>query len=307
MFYRLKLPAYVDIVKNPYDEEDSECIEGIKVDGEWHPNIEKYIKKYNIKALYLNTSTGWIGKDYSFLKDLENLVELQILDPHMVNISALERLDKLEYLNIAYFPDEYIDFKKLSNLKKCSLGYPKNIKSLFEVKTLQCLALDELKLKDYSDLRKLVNLKELYIGNSSIPSLDFLNEMLTLEKLSLVNCRKINNFSPISLFVRLKYLDLRGCSKLEAIDFVKPLKNLEHLVLGNSKSIKSIKPLSGCLSLKIASFPNIIDGDLSPLEKLPNLSNLFIQNKKHYSHKCIKRHWDNPNIPEPLVQEKITK
>jgi len=301
---QLKLPEYADVVKIPYDEEDSECLEGLRVDGPWHPDIGKYIERYHIKALYLNTSTGWSEHDYSFLKDFTDLVGLQILDGRMRNVAAIESLDKLKYLDIAYFPDEYVDFRKLSSLKKCSLGYPRNIDTLFDLETLQSLWLDELKLKDYSRLKNLTDLRELYIGNSPIPTLDVLSEMLALERLSLVNCRKISDFSPISLFKRLKYLDLRGCSKLESIDFVSQLKKLEHLVLGHSGSIRSIKPLSNCLSLKIAALPNIIDGDLSSLEDLSNLNTLFIQNRKHYSHKCVKKYWGDPNMPEPLICKK---
>ena len=303
MFKTYKLPSYVEIVNNPYNDEDSECLEGLRVDGEWHSDIGKYIKKYQIKALYLNASTGWQVRDYSFLKDLQHLVELRILDAKMKNVSAIESLHNLKYLDICYFPNEYIDFRKLSQLKTCSLGYPYDIDTLFELNTLESLSLDELKLKDYRVFEKLTNLKKLYIGNSSISTLDVLSKMTLIEELSLINCRKISDFSQISLFKNLKYLDLRGCNKLVSIDFVSQLKNLEHLILGHSNTIKSIKPLKNCSSLRIVALPNIIDGDLSPLENLKKLNTIFIQNRKHYTHKCIKKCWDDPNTPEPLIKK----
>ena len=55
--------------------------------------------------------------------------------------------------------------------------------------------------------------------------------------------------------------------------------------MGNIESIKGIEELKELSIFLFYESTNIIDGDISPVFKLANLSKISYQNRKHYSHK----------------------
>ena len=61
------------------------------IKGFWDDSILPFIKQNQIKALYLNSVKGWNDLDYSFLKKLNDIEELQILTSREVsNLDAVE-------------------------------------------------------------------------------------------------------------------------------------------------------------------------------------------------------------------------
>ena len=86
------------------------------------------------------------------------------------------------------------------------------------------------------------------------------------------------------------------------------MKNLEILNISNVGKVQSLAPLIHLKKLKaLACFgdTNIVDGDLSYLEKLPQLALLGCPDRRHYTHKVIREwNWKNIDQPDILIKKK---
>lgn len=306
------VPSYVKEVNNPYGSNGvfpASNRKGIMVCGRWSDEIFSFIKNNNIKAVYLNVSNGWEGGDYRFLSGLTSIEELNIIDGKTPCLSGLASMVSLKNLSISCHTTGDVDFSKLKNLQYCYLTWWTGANSLFEVISLEGLYLNEAKLKDFSVVQNLENLHSLIIGNSSVTSLEWLPKLKKLSRLELLNAKKVEDFTPIASCDRLEKLTISGCPKLSTLEFVSSLQHLKLLNISDSHNIESLKPLSNVNSLKAVAFAgtktNILDGDLSVLKGLPNLSMLMFLDRKHYSHKLIKQwNWENFDKPDVLLQKK---
>ena len=78
----------------------------------------------------------------------------------------------------------------------------------------------------------------------------------------------------------------------------------EHLVVSDWNSIDTLAPLRNLRNLRAFAFPGertkLLDGDLSPLEQLPQLSVLMFGPRRYYSHRLIKP-WSWHTFFEPVV------
>lgn len=304
-----KKQAEFEIVENPYEDKLSKGRIGLMVKGSWDNSLYDVIKSKNIKALYFNSARGWRDTDYSFLKSLENIEELNIIAASSVNLEAIELMSRLKELSITTTTRSNIDFSKLPTLEKCFLSWWPEAKNIFNAPALKELYLDGMKFKDFSILASLDSLRKLTLANCNVENIDFLISLTRLVHLELLNCRKIRNFTPISKLSKLEWLHIGGTKNISSIDFIAALKNLEVLLLTDVSDIATLKPVSKLLSLKALGMPgsktNIIDGDLSCLTKLPRLAMLMFAPRKHYSHTLIKTwDWSNFDKPDRLLEEK---
>ena len=214
----------IEIVINPYNIDCSKNRKGIIIKF-WSDDIYDFIIQNEIKAIYLNTAKGWKGSDYSFLSKLKTIEELHIISSEGKNLSAIESMINLKELSITCYTKDEIDFRKLEKLEKCYLSWWKNSSSIMECVSLKELYIDEVKLKDLSKMATLINLNNLTIANSPVLSIKWIEKLKNLKELSLLNCKKIEDFSPISNLKFIKRLTIDGCKFLNDLDFVKPLKN----------------------------------------------------------------------------------
>ncbi|MCM8537737.1 MAG: hypothetical protein NE334_17480 [Lentisphaeraceae bacterium] len=290
---------------NPYNEVDDPGFECATVVGDWRDEFVEFLRNHKIEHLNLNYAKGWTEHDYSFLSKLKYLKKLTVIDGDADNLDSIEELENLEDLHISYEPNDYIDFSELKRLKTCFLGFTEDIESIFDVTSLESFSLGRLKMQNDYNFEKLTRVKSLSISNSNIDSISFLECMPDLESLTLENCRKLKDFRSISSLNKLKYILIDGCKHLKSIDFLNHTTLLEHIVIADC-TIDSIKPISKNKNVLHVMLPqiNILDGDLSPLEDFTTLLTLFINDRRHYSHKFLKRNRDNLEVPESLVVKK---
>ena len=88
----------------------------------------------------------------------------------------------------------------------------------------------------------------------------------------------------------MEELEINGCSSLKSINEIAGLTQLNKLELCDNKDIDSLKPIEKLNKLESVVFygsTNIIDGDLSSLIKLNQISNISFQDRPHYSHKKL--------------------
>lgn len=303
----MKIPDYVQVVENPYKSSSSKSRKGVMVGGPWVDELADFIEKNAIKAVYFNSSKGWTGEDYTFLSKLKGVEELDIIASSATGLTSVEQMDNLVELSISASCKEKIDFSKIRNLEKCYLYWMGGYEGIFDCSQLKSLYIDTPKLKDYSKISRLKTLEVLTIANSSIESVSLLLDLKSLKELELLNCRKLQDFSPIKECKDLRRLTIGGCKLLFELDFLANCKHLEVLLLVDDGEILSLTPLKELTALKALSLAGTVvkDGDFSAIASLPKLSMLMFQSKKHYTHNLIKSwDWNNFNNPSVLLEKR---
>ena len=275
----------------------------------WNVKFEKLILEQGVNALFLNHMFNWSCDNYNFLKNIPQLLIIDIIDSNSKGISSVGNLIELKIISLNMYITERINFNLFLALEYCDIPFSKNVDTIFELKALKSLIIGDLKIKDNHRLENLENLEELIIGNSNISNINFLNKMGdNLKILELLDCRKIVDFSPINNLKKLVRLRIDGYKDLQSIDFIKSIITLEQLILNVGK-ISNIKVLETLPNLKVFALAGaqtfIEDGDLYPLANNSNLSVLFLVDKKHYSHKTLKHgNWDTLGNPQQLLIKK---
>ena len=257
------------------------------VTSSWHHEFIELTKKKEIKELYLYTELG-PEANLSFLTNMPPLEAFAIIDFTINDISHIHELYFLRSLGVTTYCKTAIDFTQFPLLEDCSLEWRAKAKSLFCCKTLKRIFLNRYSGKETSKFSELTELESLYIANAPIQDLNGLTALKKLTFLGLYNLRKLESLAGIEGLRNLQALEVNGCRSLTSIEAVKNLRHLRKLELCNDGDIPSLKPLAHLTKLNSFFFyesTNILDGDLSPLTKLPHLSKISFQNRRHYSHK----------------------
>jgi len=259
----------------------------------WKYEFIEFLKNKNIAELELNTGKGWQGEDVSFVELFPNLRALIIIDLHIKSVSAVHSLHEVRRLELITYCKTKIIFSEFPHLEDCGFEWRAGSESLFDCKSLKHLFINNYKGKDTKDFGKLEKIETLAILNSPITNLHGLAELKRLRSLRLANLRNLTSLSGIERLNNLQELDINTCKKISSINEISNLKKLTVLGLNNMEDINSIKSLENLELLRSFGFyesTNIIDGDLTPLTKLKNLSKVAFQNRRHYTHS--REFWD---------------
>lgn len=282
----------------------------IYINGAWSSEIENFILNNNITVLFLINTMGWATRDYSFLYKLKQIEYLAISSIQAINLKSIEGMENLARLRLRTSINEKINFSKLCNLRECYIEWSRNAETIFNSKSLKILYLDEAKTRDLSSLGHLHQLEELTVGNSTLEGISWLKNLGNLRKLSLLNCRKVTDYTAVSKCTQLEWLQIDGTKKVTNLDFIQKLTKLSVLLIESNSEIETLRPVRHLKCLKAFGFfgkTRIADGNLSYLEKLPNLSMLAFTGKQHYTHKLVKPwNWNNFETPDTLLKKKPT-
>lgn len=284
---------YKLVTKNPYNKKELSG-QGLVICGEWNSSYAKIIRDKSVEHLFLNYTLGWKCSDYAFLEQIPPIRTLDITDVHSVGIKSIERQHGLVTLSLNMPNANGVDFRAFHNLKSVFCYGGKRNDTLFSCGSIERLYIDDLKVGDKHGIDRLKKLKDLTIANSNITSLAFLRNLALLESLAITNCKQILSFADISFLENLKRIDIRGVKGLHDISFLSNLNSME-IVIIETGALATVKPLDNLGNIKaLALFGRkmtIEDKDLSPVNKLKQLSMLDIPNRKCYSVK-INNHWD---------------
>lgn len=277
---------------------------GILIKEKWNNNYFDIIHDEKIDCIFLNYAKGWSCDDYSFFKHIKYLQKLDIIDIHDTGIKSIEMLALLIEISLNLPLKTYIDFSTLKNLQTCFIYYSKYTQNIFTLTNLKKLHI--CRLNTSSELNSFFYLEEFTLAQSTINSLSFFQSMPNLKKLELLDCKKIDNFSPISTLEELEWLRIDGYKNIEDLSFLTSLNNLSVLILSNVGKIRSVSVLNKLINLQAVAIVGtntiIEDGDLEVFTKLPKLSMLNIIDKKHYNYRLVKSwSWDNYGKIDLLV------
>lgn len=291
----------IEIVTKPYshlaapiDGDYDDQISSLLVKGEWNNGILDFVKKEELKGLYLNSAKGFKCQNFDFLLGLPELELLNIICSPVDTLSAIEKLGSLKSLSISCHWKKKLDLSGLKKLERSFISYGNGAESIFECSSLRYLYMDDFKIKSFAQLEQLYKIEYLTIGNSSFNSPDIVGKLKSLRKLVLLNCRKLDNLNGIDKLTNLEWLTIDGSKKLNSIKDLSSLKNLKVLQLSNNKEISTLSPINELTQLKALSFFGdtlFSDGDFTFLESLSSLSLVGFVGRRHYTHKPV-RSWN---------------
>jgi len=253
----------------------------------WSDKMERIIKQKGIVELELNRAKRWEGNDLSFLENIKELQSLEINDWKNVDLSPIHCLNKLRRLAIDTYCKNEINYTCFPELKSASLEWRPKAKSIFQCLTLEYIFINNYPGEDLEGFSKHINLHTLRLKSPKIKRIGKIHSLVRLTFLELSNARRLESLIGVEVLKNLEYLKIESSRKIQDIDSVKSLLQLKRLLICDCGEIKSLVPLLNLQGLKEFIFhesTDILDGDLSPLKKLPNIEKVSFQERPHYNY-----------------------
>ena len=204
----------------------------------------------------LDVSGDSVIRNLDAVSQLSNLVEIDLSNTGVTDLSPLRNLNKLEKLD-------------------CSGSALLSIDALRYVSNLTDLDCSHTGISDIAVVANLKKLKTLKLTHSAVTSILPLAGLPLLSQLSLTGLR-LENPEELSALTALTNLDISS-SEIKGLSPLDSLTNLQNLNI-DSTSITNLEPLKNLTSLSTieANYTGITD--LSPLEYLPSLKIIYCDN-----------------------------
>ena len=267
------------------------------IEGGWD---EKFISilSEDIEALSVvgfedNIDVGFIS-DY-----LPNIKQLYISCKSVLNSESIFLLNKLEDISYTCQKNSVVKFELPNTIKSFVVDWKSKYILTNIPPSLEYLCIDGGKGLNWTSLiGQLKSLIKIDLISCDIDNGDVLFSLPKLRYLSLTNCKFIRVLNNTSSNDSIKYIYLTKVP-VENIEWVSILNLLDIIILENCGTIKDILPLKNKRMLRGVSLSGnttVLNGDLTVLETLTNLRNVFIAPANHYTHKSIYPwNWKNFN------------
>jgi hypothetical protein len=245
-------------------------------------------EKGTYSGLILNEVHGFDVPSLSLLGKFSNLESLEVVFGRDQDLSFVENLKTLKRLSIGPLNAATLDFTKLPLLEQVFCHWHDGIKSVLRCKSLKVIGLVNYpgaNFLEFQDLARVTHLRLLSPGIVDFPGIE---AMSRLEHLWIQRAQRLRHLDGIEYLNHLRILSLESCMKVENIEPLATMDQLEMLDLdscGNLPSIRPIKNLHRLDSIWLIERTNIVDGDISYLDELPNLIKVYFPNRKHYNRK----------------------
>lgn len=258
----------------------------------------KFIEEIeNITGVFLKEKkiddTDLIYNNFYTLNNKNELIELNVLQGNISDLSFIKKYSKLRYLSLV----------------NCNIS---NIDILADLSELQILYIQTNNIGDYTAVKKLNKLIELSIADNTIENFDFLPTKL--EILSLKDCN-IKDLSFLKNSTNINSLNL-SYNVIEDIAPLKGLINVRILDLSNNK-ILNIDSLASFTTFHWLNLANNFIDDISALKNIKFEGELFLGNNKiidlsplYYELKrgqLFLNHFENPTIYPPISYERLNE
>jgi hypothetical protein len=280
--------------------------------GSRKQEIKELVAAHAVTDLALRPEGGWPNEGYLMVKEYQALIALSVVDHFRVSdLSCVHALNGLRSLEVRTFCRTAIDFSAFPHLLNCFLEWRPNCESMFNVVGLRHLGFSEYPGIDLRAFKSLPSLTSLNILNSRLTTLEGIESLKSLTRLELVNlrslrslgnigsndglrrlsihgCPRLRDLTEISSLYRLEELSVDGCRGLRQFSEVSSLNKLEKLSIddcGPIDFLPDLTPLSYLKDFSFAGSTNVGDGNLSVLTKMPNLTRILFQDRRHYTHK----------------------
>jgi protein phosphatase 1 regulatory subunit 7 len=205
----------------------------------------------NVKSLYIDCISN-IG-DLSCLKELEKIEKFYfgVYNFNQFDFLSFKNLYSLKELRLGETKIKFDlnHIKNFDSLYKLDLvNQSKNIEKISDVESITELGLSSMKNVDLTFLNNFQKLKKLHILLGGIKSLSDI-KIPTLNYLTLIRIRGLENIGDISRFKNLQYLQIEDQIKLESVEIKNEQNQLVRLLIHNCKGLKHINGIENLKSL----------------------------------------------------------
>lgn len=281
---------------NFYDYSIKDYEKHLVIEGNWEVEFEK-LKTIDVEALSIVAIDKNV--DVSFILEyFPKIRQLFIKTKSFTNCSVISSLIFLQDLSIVCTKNFVINLELPASIKSFIVDW-KSKYSIAELPApLEYLSIEKGKGLEWENLiSNHKKIQKIELIDCDIDCGAMLLRLPILRYLSLINCPLIHFAQDTDLKNNsLKYIYFDKVP-IKNIDWLNGLSEIDILILENCGEIKNIFSLKNKRSLRglsLAAKTKIVNGDLSSLETLSNLSNCFIAPFKHYTHKsCYSWNWKN--------------
>lgn len=225
--------------------------------------------------------------DLAFVKDFPSLRYLEIADPAPADLRPLESLSNLRGLMIES-PPCGLDFACFPELEVFTGAWHSENRGLSAARELRRLHIGKYvtKTRDFSALAGSIRLEELHLTQTPIQSLDGLETLEDLRYLELAYAPKLRS---LEAFARcgdsLRELSLQKLPTIASYQPLAALSRLRRLKVSSCAPMPDLKWTEPLRQLDFFTFveTNVIDGDMTPLLRLPALRIVGTGQKRRYN------------------------
>lgn len=254
--------------------------------GPWRDTFAAHFLSSGAQRLVLNYVLGFSAPDLEFLRDLpvEALVVIDRSSRSLAPIHALS--NQLKALDLVTPPDLLIDLEQLPNLQKLGADWRQVKDSIDRAQSIEHLFLLHYGERDLQPLAHLSRLQSLrFKDRPALRSLHGLAALRALTELGIFGAAHLEHIAEIESAEGLLKLELQSCRRIASIESLASCRRISSLNLsecGQIDSIRALGALSSLVDLQLYGTTKVVDGDLSPLQALPNLLELRMKSRKHY-------------------------
>jgi hypothetical protein len=258
------------------------------VTGPWSDAAAQALARGEADGLVLNYARGFSGGDLEFLDGELGVRRLDLLDRGISDLRPIARLgDSLEELSVQAAQDAELDLAALPQLRTLAGEWELIRDTLASLDGLQSLVTWRFDEVDLHAFRDHLGVQRLTIKEAPyLESLSGVGGLPELAVFGVVLAGKLSDLSDVSALAdSLREFELEDCPAIGAIDDVEPLVNLRFLGFSDCGEIDSLAPVAALEQLEVLyawGSTQIVDGDLSPLVRLPRLKEIRMRSRRGY-------------------------
>ena len=257
------------------------------VTGPWSDCAARTLARGQADGLVLNYARGFCEGSLDLLDGGWPLRRLDLLDRSIVDLDPIGRLMDLEELSVQAAADAVLDLGMLPGLRSVAGEWAligATLGAVAELERVVTWMFDEIDLHAFRDH---MALKTLTIKDARyLESLSGLGNLPDLAALAIVAAPRLHELDDVAeLAASLRDLKFEECARIDALDVVEPLVGLRFLGISESGDIASLAPIASLTQLETFyawGSTRILDGDLSPLTRLPLLKEIRMRNRRGY-------------------------
>jgi protein phosphatase 1 regulatory subunit 7 len=226
--------------------------------------------------------------DLSFLKDFPDLLFLEI-DGHKqrINPRHLDGLANLRGLKISTAIGG-VDFSRFPELEAFWGDWHADNRGIAKCNELRRLNISHYNppSRDLAEFAGLIRLEDLGIVQTNIASLAGIEPMEDLRDLLIGYAPKLESLDSLAHHDSIREIEFETVKHIKSYEPIAKIQRLRRLMLFKCAPMSNLTWIVGMKHLDFFTFvdTNVVDGDLSPLLKLPRLRSVGTLDKKHYSH-----------------------
>ncbi len=255
--------------------------------GRWTAEAADALHDPAVDGLALSYTDGFSEPDLEFLEPWPIQI-LVVLDRKLRDLRPVERLaGTLQSLFVDAADGAVVDLSEFERLRKLEADWAHVSETISAARNLREVIFWPYGGADLEPLTENVRLERITLKDSrSLESLRGVERLPRLEELAVMRAPFLHDISDLcAVRSPIRELNIEEAMGVEALDDLVELDGVTWLGVSDLGPIESLKPLEALRNLETLyawGTTRVLDNDLTPLTRLPNLSQLRMRNRREY-------------------------